>query len=146
MPIIKLGPCNNGTSMDSEFKVLHLSWCSQDHCSIFTKLLCDVQDYCLALKCFLNFVDRKTKSKEGKSFAATSKTPGGADITKKQWFLLPPGFCASPYTTPLYLYLTKFLRPLPIYHICFSLFLNGYIADSYSSSNKVSINFITRQS
>ena len=137
----------DGTPTDSACKVLHPPWCSRGHYSVVTKHLCDVRDSCLAGKCLLNFVDRKTKSKEGKSFTVTSKTTGGVDVEKNHWFLPPhrPGFCALPHATPLHLYLAKVLRPLPIYHICFSLSLNGSIADSYSSWNKVNIDFITKQ-
>lgn len=91
MFITNLGTCNDGTSMDSwtEYKVLHSPCCSQNHYSIFTKHLWDVWDCFLALKCFLNFVDKKTKLKKGKSFTVTSKSTGGVNITKKYLFLLP---------------------------------------------------------
>lgn len=66
MFITNLGTCNDGTSMDSwtEYKVLHSPCCSQNHYSIFSKHLWDVWDCFLALKCFLNFVDKKTKLKK----------------------------------------------------------------------------------
>lgn len=70
MLIINLGTYNNGTSIDSwtEFKVFHSPGYSQNHYSIFTKHLWNVWDYFLTLKCFLNFVDRKTKTEKDKSF------------------------------------------------------------------------------
>lgn len=64
MLITNLGTYNNGTSMDS-------GWVQRASPSLmFTGSLLNIyqapmgcRDYCLALKCFLNFVDRKTKSK-----------------------------------------------------------------------------------
>lgn len=118
----------------SEFKALHPNECSQGYYSIFTKRLWDVWDHCLALKCSFKFVDRKKQLKKGKNFTVISKTTGGVNITKKYWLLLPHSYPRAlslrPHTILLHLYLVKFLRHLSIYHICFSLSLNDYIADS----------------
>lgn len=86
-----------------------------------------------AIKMFFQLWGQKNKTKD-RNFTVTSKTTAGLNITKKYWFLLPYSYtralCLRLQTILLNVYLVKFLRHLSAYHICFSLSLNSYIADS----------------
>lgn len=75
-------------------------------------------DCSLALKYFLNFRDRKTKSEENESFTVTTETTGGVKITK---ILILPTTLLQPRALSLRLY------TFPIEFIFSKVFKNLYL-------------------